>query len=133
MRGSARSLISSSGSRSLLRDAPVPNGGVCVPVVIRTSGSSVGFGVRVRGIATRLEVGIRDLLLVGRAAPAQRGDGRFSASFGLFSAIATARVGPAPICSFIAAIRRSASSLCGSIWRISLHTAIAWTRKPFCA
>jgi hypothetical protein len=56
-----------------------------------------------------------------------------SPRLGLFSAIAIARVGPAPICSFIAAIRWSAASWRGSICKISLQTAIAWTRKPCCA
>ena len=46
------------------------------------------------------------------------------------SAIAIARVGPAPICSFIDDSRRSASSFLGSICRIILQTAIACTRNP---
>ena len=44
----------------------------------------------------------------------------FSCSAGLFSAMPPARVGPGPICSFIVASRRSASSCFGSICRIEL-------------
>ena len=57
----------------------------------------------------------------------------FSCSAGLLSAMEAARVWPAPIRSFISASRRKVSAWLGSIWRMTLHTAIAWTRKPFCA
>jgi hypothetical protein len=57
----------------------------------------------------------------------------FSCSAGLLSAMLCARVWPAPICSFISARRRNVSAWFGSICRITLHTAIAWTRNPFCA
>jgi hypothetical protein len=51
----------------------------------------------------------------------------------LFSASAPARVDVVPISSLIWASRLSVAPCSGSICKISLHTAIAWTRNPFCA